>query len=92
MSKTLINTKSIPEALAAIGAHKEIEDILQSQRFLDLAVEKFYSALQTLYAEEQVRGEQEAFVAAIADAELLIEKWLGKLAYFHLCAETTPQR
>lgn len=84
--KQLLGIPEIKESLSSLANHSEIIGMMQAKRYIDLAIESFSQALATAYG-EAVQQDQEDFVAAISQAELHIEKWLGKLAYFHLFSE-----
>lgn len=79
----------INESISALAKHTDITGMIMAQKHLDLAMESFTKAITTAYG-ERARQAQEDFVAAISQAEVHIEKWLGKQVYFHLLAERKP--
>lgn len=87
--KQLLGIPEIKESLSSLANHTDFVGMMQAQRHIDLAIESFTQAITAAYGNE-AQNEQEDFVAAISQAERHIERWLGTLAYFHLCAERKP--
>ena len=85
----LLDLPEIKESLSSLANHTDIVGMMQAQRHIELAIESFTQAITAAYGSE-AQQVQEDFVAAISQAELHIETWLGKLAYFHLFAERRP--